>query len=214
VSELLQQKALSSQATAVLGGHPAVRTVTPFGSLASVEADGYPADEYSDVDLRVDVAGVSDRVFLLDELPGLIRQCGEVAATAWVILPGRYGVQYWFDDRSPFCGLDIACHSDVHEDGSDVREATRWTRPFADWLLVAKRLLRLSDLATEFVAVPCGSTPDLISPVLPVLEKLLDDARESARDRGVDPGDLEALCRRGLSEVEQRARAQAIWQDR
>lgn len=202
VSELREQRALAVQATGLLGRHPAVAAVTPMGSMASAEADGFPADDYSDVDLRVDLIGLSDRAFVVEELPALVEECGRVCATAWVVLPGVYGVQSWFDDRSVFCGLDVACHSDVHEDGDDMHAATGWTRPFANWLLVAKRVLRLSDLTTTYVAGSLATTPDVISPLLPTLSRLLDDVCGDARKRGVDYADLESLCRRGLVEVE------------
>ena len=132
---------LAEHIRAVLRQDARVETVHLFGSLASSELDGFPADAMSDIDLGVDVKNATDRE-LYDDLEGILA-AGGLRPLAKNIFSGPQGITgtYMFDGYSPFWSVDIVCiehplgyfigeHGKVAEPDLNrlrARELLRWT---------------------------------------------------------------------------------------
>src|SRR5437763_1302778 len=130
--------------------HPDVEHAELFGSLASHEPDGYPADELSDIDVRVTVSRGSDRDFFEAVEPILARVGKPLLKNAFVS-DGAYTRCVMFETYSPFWHVDVVCHAPVHLPGADVLEAIRPARAFGAWLSAAKRFARAGEFLGYFL---------------------------------------------------------------
>ena len=98
-------KRLAEEYTAFLQSIPAVKATKIVGSL-----EKGTADEYSDIDIEVDVSGSDNGRFLL-ELPGLL---GEKYAIVYYdyapsLAPEKYVITIALDVKNPFGYVDISC---------------------------------------------------------------------------------------------------------
>lgn len=89
---------------------PAVRAVTPYGSFAAGQADGY-----SDIDLAVDVSGCDNGQFLLT-LPDLLETFSPVLYTDFApsLAPDKYILTAALFPEQPFLLVDISVTADPH----------------------------------------------------------------------------------------------------
>ena len=123
-----------------------VAEVGYYGSMA----DG-TADCYSDIDLRVQLTDVSDRVFA-EALPDLVRPVGSLLIEGWGLsaLPDQYVRTFYFDAYPLFWHVDIACDSDEHVDGVDIQQDYHWEQMFKIWIDVVASLLRGEDATAYY----------------------------------------------------------------
>ncbi len=133
---------LMQAATELLRREPHVTNVGLFGSLGRGEADAY-----SDIDVRVELAGISDRVFA-HRLSEIVKPLGTLLIDGWALhaLPERYGRTFYFAEYPLFWHLDVACESPLHEDGSDLLQRYYPEQIFKIWLEVLSDLFRGEDL--------------------------------------------------------------------
>jgi hypothetical protein len=122
-----RRSALAERVMAAPRAGPRVASVGMFGSLASGEEDGYPADRCSDIDVEGRVRGVSDRDFFL-AVPALVGKTGAILMRGASVEPDRYVAHLWFAGYPLFWHVDIACLSSEHMEGDDLVEATRLER--------------------------------------------------------------------------------------
>lgn len=137
-AQLGRRGELLDRVTEVLLADERVVRVELSGSL-----NGGKADEFSDIDLRGHLSeGVVDRNFFLD-VPRLMERVGpSVVGWGFTALPDEYVATFHFDEYPLFWGVDIACVSSVHEDGSDLMSVYRWEQIYKMWILAAKYLAR------------------------------------------------------------------------
>lgn len=172
----------------LLLSHERVRSVVPYGSIV----DGR-SDQYSDIDFRVEVEGISDRAFA-QMVPGLLRPIGPYAIESWgpTALPERYIRVLYFADLPLFWHVDIWCESELHEDGSDIKAEFHWPFLFRVWLDQMKKVLRGSDdtkVMDEFLRgeVDIGGLPDNLTARL---DAALDLIYENAKKKGAPCDEL------------------------
>jgi len=99
-----------AELTAYLTTHPSVRSLTLYGSLA----EGCD-DEYSDIDMALDVSGTDNGVFLL-ALPGILAQKYPVLYTDFApsLAPDQYILTSAIYPENPFLLLDISVTAAPH----------------------------------------------------------------------------------------------------
>ena len=99
-----------AELTAYLTTHPSVRSLTLYGSLA----EGCD-DEYSDIDMALDVSGTDNGVFLL-ALPGILAQKYPVLYTDFApsLAPDKYILTSAIYPENPFLLLDISVTATPH----------------------------------------------------------------------------------------------------
>ena len=105
--------------------------------------NGGKADEFSDIDVAAHLAtGTVDRQFFFD-VPALLTTVGPaVAGWGFTSLPDQYVATFHFDDWPLLWGVDVACVSDTHVDGSDLVSEYRWEQIYKMWVLAAKYVAR------------------------------------------------------------------------
>lgn len=96
--------------TAFLTDIPSVRSLTLYGSLAEGQAD-----DYSDIDIALDVSGADNGVFLL-ALPELLVQKYPVLYTDFApsLAPDKYILTAAIYPEEPFLLLDISVTAEPH----------------------------------------------------------------------------------------------------
>jgi hypothetical protein len=101
------------------------------------------ADRNSDIDLRVELRGVSDRA-LAERTPDLLRSIGPYVIEAWgpTALPERFIRMLYFADLLLFWHVDVWCNSDIHADGADLKSAFHWPQMFRVWVDELNKVLR------------------------------------------------------------------------
>lgn len=99
-----------TELTAFLTAHPSVRSLTLYGSLAESRDD-----EYSDIDMALDVSGTDNGVFLL-ALPGILAQKYPVLYTDFApsLAPDKYILTSAIYPENPFLLLDISVTAAPH----------------------------------------------------------------------------------------------------
>ncbi len=99
-----------TELTAFLTAHPQVRSITLYGSLAEGRED-----EYSDIDVALDVSGTDNGVFLL-ALPGILAQKYPVLYTDFApsLAPDKYILTAAIYPEDPFLLLDISVTAAPH----------------------------------------------------------------------------------------------------
>ncbi len=99
-----------TELTAFLTAHPQVRSMTLYGSLAEDRED-----EYSDIDMALDVSGTDNGVFLL-ALPGILAQKYPVLYTDFApsLAPDKYILTAAIYPEAPFLLLDISVTATPH----------------------------------------------------------------------------------------------------
>lgn len=129
---------MAEEAATLLARDEWVMGVVPYGSLT----DGR-ADRYSDIDLRVELRGISDRAFA-EMVPELLRSIGPFVIEAWgpTALPDRFIRCLYFADFPLFWHVDVWCESDLHVDGLDLKSAFHWPQMFRVWVDELKKVLR------------------------------------------------------------------------
>lgn len=153
-----RRTALADRVLGALRADPRVADAALFGSLTSPEADGYPADRYSDIDIAVRVRGVSARAFFVG-LPALIQPVGAVLLWDATIVSDRSIAHVWFAGYPLFWSVDIACLSAEPTDPGDLLDGGPWPHGFGLWVLTLKRLMRAMD-ALALLGAAVGSPPD------------------------------------------------------
>lgn len=138
LTEVGRRTALAESATDRLMSLPGVVRVRPFGSLTTGEADAY-----SDVDLLVEVEGVSDRLFA-EDLPLALESLGRPLIVGWGLnrLPDTYVRTIYLADYPLFWHLDIGCVSTSHEDDDDLVRRYHWPQIFKMWIAEVKQYAR------------------------------------------------------------------------
>jgi predicted nucleotidyltransferase len=173
---------LAEHVVALLQQAPHVSQVKPHGSLA-----GGRADRYSDIDLAVQIQGISDRAFALN-LPTLLQPIGPCVVEGWGVgfLPDTYIRTFYFSDYPLFWHVDIGCLSDQHIDGSDIKNSYHWPQIFKMWIAVVRDVLRGVDRVDELTAHIARWADMSQAHGTPAqrLSHLLDLAAERARLRG------------------------------
>lgn len=146
------RRALAERTAELLRAHPNVRSVEQFGSLASTEPDALPADDFSDIDLRVEVVGCTNRE-MWAQVQELLTSCGRVLVKNLHIWSGCWTGSWMVEGYSPFWHLDVVCNAAEHDDGGDVLEQLRGERAFGAWLSALKRFRRADAFWGYFAAV-------------------------------------------------------------
>lgn len=194
LENIARRQQLADAISVRLEADPRVMNVRPFGSLGRGTGD-----VYSDIDLRVELIGTTDRAFA-EALPTLLEPEGPLLIAGWALaqLPERYGRTLYFEDYPLFWHVDIACESDLHEDGSDLLEHYYPEQIFKIWLEVLAEMLRGQDRTGDLEA-PMRRWADLTPfQALEPKAKLacyLELCVMRARSRGASIEPLIARCR-------------------
>jgi hypothetical protein len=153
-----RRAALADRVLTALRADRHVIAAALFGSLASREPDGYPADRYSDIDIGVQVQGMPARTFFR-ALPTVVAPVGAVLLWDADVEADRYIAHVWFVGY-PLCwAVDIACLSPEPTDLTAAGELSAWPPGFGLWVLTLKRLLRVQD-ALALLDAAVGTPPD------------------------------------------------------
>ena len=152
-----------------------IDTAVVFGSLASGEPDGYPADDLSDIDIAVDVGGATDRA-VYDDLEAILT-AGGLRPLAKNIFTGSQGITgtFMFEGYSPFWSVDIVCRAAEREHGDDVLEGTTGLRAFGSWLSAVKKSVRADAFLGYFTALVPGTSVDALHRPQELFSTLLDE---------------------------------------
>ncbi|MEM7032505.1 MAG: nucleotidyltransferase domain-containing protein [Chloroflexota bacterium] len=163
------------------------------GSLANGTAD-----RYSDIDLCVQLRDVSDRAFA-EILPDLIRPVGKPFIEGWGVgfLPDLYIRTVYFDAYPLFWHVDIACESNIHIDGHDLRNTYHWPQIFKIWIDVVSDWLRGKDSTARLEQIisrwhDIHTVKD--APPNTKLIQYLEWCTERARKRGAPCDTLSERC--------------------
>lgn len=183
VGEVGRRAELAEFVITRLAAVPVVVGVRSFGSLAAGRADAY-----SDIDLVVDLDGVSDRSFAL-HLPAHLELLGRPLITGWGLdrLPDTYVRTIYLADYPLFWHLDIGCVSRLHEDGADLGRRYHWPQIFKMWIAAVKDQARGRDDRTESFLRHISAWADpsrLAGPAAVRLGQALDLCAERALSRG------------------------------
>ncbi|GAB3764763.1 nucleotidyltransferase family protein [Microlunatus parietis] len=138
VRDVARRAELAEAVIARLAGVPGVVGVRPFGSLASGRADAY-----SDIDLVVELDGVSDLTFA-QEIPDHLAPLGRPLITGWGLdrLPDTYVRTIYLADYPLFWHLDIGSAGPLHEADADLGRRYHWPQIFKMWIAAVKDQLR------------------------------------------------------------------------
>jgi hypothetical protein len=149
VEDLDRRAVLAAAVRELLVRSPHVVDVRPYGSL---KADGAQSDQYSDIDLVVDLEGISDRAFA-EYVPSLLRSLGRPLIAGWGLemLPDTYVRTLYLENYPLFWHLDIGCLSPVHVPGTDVAQSYHWAQVFKMWIAAVKQLLRGREDGSAFL---------------------------------------------------------------
>ena len=169
------RQALAGQIVALLLQDARVETVDIFGSLASTEPDGYPADPFSDIDLRIAVKEVTDRAFY-QGLEGILA-AGGLRPLAKNMFVGSQGVTgtYLFEGYSPFWSADIVCRASARESCADLLEATTSIRAFGSWLSALKKSVRADAFLGYFTDLVADTSVEALHRPHELFSTLLDE---------------------------------------
>lgn len=193
VPEVGRRAELAEFAVARLTAVPGVVGVRPLGSLA---AGG--ADPYSDIDLVVELDGVSDRSFALD-LPAHVASLGRPLITGWGLdrLPDTYVRTIYLADYPLFWHLDIGCSGGLHEDDADLGRRYHWPQIFKMWIAAVKDQVRGRGGRTEVFLRHISAWADrsrLAGPAAVRLGQALDLCAERALGRGAPCAEVYHRC--------------------
>jgi predicted nucleotidyltransferase len=102
---------LANEIMEMLRKTPEVKDVFLRGSLAEDKMD-----EFSDIDIGIDVSGEDNGAFAAEKLPNLINQHFSVIFSDWApsLLPKKYVQSYFLKGTSPFWFVDIECIATPH----------------------------------------------------------------------------------------------------
>jgi hypothetical protein len=174
------RRALAQRVLAALVGEPAVRSAILRGSLATGTAN-----EFSDIDVAVDVSG-ADNGHFATRIPTLLGRHFPVLFSDWApsLLPKKYVQTCFLNDAPIFWNVDIECVATPH-----VPSLTHVTVEPHDhllklWVLDAKYLLRgaaaaepnIRRLAARVLPAADAATGDLRL----LMRQVLDDLTRSA----------------------------------
>lgn len=106
----MQIESLANRVLAYMNAFPQVKNCRFYGSLANGSFDNY-----SDIDLEIDVSGLDNGQFLL-EIPTLISQRFPVIFFDFApsLAPEKYVVSVAIDTENPFGIVDISCAAQPH----------------------------------------------------------------------------------------------------
>lgn len=106
----MQIEILANRVFAYMNAFPQVKTCHLYGSL-----ENGSFDNYSDIDLEIDVSGLDNGQFLL-EIPDLIAQQFPVIFFDFApsLAPEQYVVSVAIDTENPFGIVDISCAAQPH----------------------------------------------------------------------------------------------------
>ncbi|MGM0885133.1 MAG: nucleotidyltransferase domain-containing protein [Bacillota bacterium] len=95
----------------MLRKHQEIQDVFLRGSMAAGTMD-----EFSDIDIGIDVSGSDNGVFAAEKLPNIMNQHFSVVFLDWApsLLPKKYIQSYFLTDYSPFWFVDIECSATPH----------------------------------------------------------------------------------------------------
>lgn len=145
-----ERLALAHRVIETLEHHPSVDRAELFGSLASTEPDGHPADKLSDIDIRVTLSHGTDRDFF-EGLEPALAPVGKSILYSIFVSDTAYTRSLMFEKYSPFWHVDLVCRAPLHVPGADVLKETRSERGFGAWLSAAKRFARAGDFLGYFL---------------------------------------------------------------
>ncbi|HEX7167343.1 MAG TPA: hypothetical protein VF230_10225 [Acidimicrobiales bacterium] len=146
------RRRLAERVLAQLLQHEHVASADLFGSLASPEPDGYPADALSAIDIGVTLRSGTDRD-LVEALEPMLAELGHVLLYNIVVSDGSFTGSYVFEGYSPFWHVDVVCRAPRHVPGEDLLDRHRSERAFGAWLSAAKRFARAGEFLGYFLAL-------------------------------------------------------------
>jgi hypothetical protein len=192
LTDVSRRDALAESVLKLVRGDERVASAEVVGSLSSGHAD-----EYSDIDIHVDLCTVSDRAFA-EVLPDLLRPIGPCVIAGWGLktLPEQFVRTFYFADYPLFWHVDVRCESALHVDGSDLKDTYHWPQIFKMWIDELTEVLRGAG-STGTLDEVAGRWTDLSElPTEPRgrLSALLDLADDRARARGAPCDEMFARC--------------------
>jgi predicted nucleotidyltransferase len=166
---------LAEQIRTLLLQDARVETADLFGSLASSEPDGFPADAMSDIDIDVDVRNATDRA-LYDDLEGILA-AGGLRPLAKNIFVGPQGIvgNFMFEGYSPFWSVDVVCRASARESCIDLLEESTPLRAFGSWLSALKKSVRADAFLGYFTDLVPGTSVDVLHRPHELFSTLLDE---------------------------------------
>lgn len=173
---------LADRVQATLQAHEWVDSIQLFGSLASREPDGYPADLLSDIDIRVVLSQGSDRQFF-EALPQLLGEVAPVLLKNAFVTEVAYIAGYMFESYSPFWHVDVVCCGPSHLPGADLLEANRHARAFGSWVSAVKRFVKANEFLDYFLEL----VPDEVSDVQYAPKRYFEGLLENWYQHSNDP---------------------------
>lgn len=158
-----------------------VASTALFGSLASSEPDGFPADSLSDIDIRVALGDGTDRAFF-DTLPTVLSDIGRTALYNMFVSPDGYIASFMFDTYSPFWHVDVVISAPHHEPGEDLLIAAHYERAFGSWISATKRFVRANEFLGYFLELMPEVEPSTRYQPRLLFEQLLTQWHRLSRD--------------------------------
>jgi len=106
----MRQKEIAEDVINFLLGIPEIKCCNISGSLLNGDFD-----EYSDIDLEIEISGVDNGVFVT-KLPALFRQKYKISFVNFAVslVPEVYLVSMGLSNESPFMFVDITCTASPH----------------------------------------------------------------------------------------------------
>lgn len=169
------RRELAERIRAVLLDDPRVETADLFGSLASSEPDGFPADAMSDIDIGVHVRNATDRAFY-EDLEGIL-VAGGSRPLAKNLFVGSQGIvaNFMFEGYSPFWSVDIVCRASERESCDDLLAESTPFRAFGSWLSALKQSVRADAFLGYFTELVPGTSVDVLHRPHELFSTLLDE---------------------------------------
>jgi predicted nucleotidyltransferase len=129
---------LANQIIEVLEKEEHVQSVYLRGSLSHGKTD-----EYSDIDIGIDVSGYDNGQYALN-LFGVLNEHFSIIFNDWApsLLPDQYVQSFFFKDTSPFWFVDIECNATPHVRSVTNIHNDRVGHHLKLWILNAKYYLR------------------------------------------------------------------------
>lgn len=182
-----------------LQGQQSINSCTIHGSLSNGMAD-----EYSDIDLQVDVSGHDNGKMTL-MLPYIVAKHFPIAYVAFApkFAPDLYWVSLAISQTSIFHFIDIECLATPHVlslQKEDIRRITNWTSLYTKLLIgCLKNYMRQKDcsvelqfLARQLHVDTTGRTPIVLEACFTALHKVAHGEVKHILDQGLDMVSKEA----------------------
>lgn len=161
----MQIQELAARISDYLETLPQVRSHSFYGSLQNGNYD-----QYSDLDIQIDVSGIDNGHFLL-ELPELLSKKFSIVFYDYApsLAPQKYVVTVAVDSQNPFLCMDFACVATPHFETVSRQDLQKRNSPYDHTLKLfvanLKHWLRGADCRTDieklyFKVFPSDQLPD------------------------------------------------------